>query len=255
MQLEVTVAYVRQSTLKQQSLDWQVDWAKAQCRERGWSYGCEYRELGGHSDDLSLAGRPRLREMLEDAKAGKFQRVVVWDRTRLARGPHLTALLEYLAACNIKVFIGDLPDAGDSTEVIIGVLQSMDKLFLKSLRKSTRQGLQRAREKGVRMKPPVGFKNSDDSTQLVIQPWSRDTGKMREMGMTPSAIDRVLRNVRLYDKDKGEHKATLDEFLSRQREGSSRRYAAAKARRDAEAHEFEVWLVEMRPAGSERASL
>lgn len=250
--VEVTVTYARQSTKAQQSVDWQCDWAKHLCEERTWDFGWAYREEGGsrHSDDLSLQGRPKLREMLEDARAGKFQRLVIWDRTRLARGEHLQMLLDYLAQCGIKVFIGDLPDAGDSTEMLIAILQAFDRHFLRALRKNTKRGLQAAREDGVRIgRVPAGFKLIDGKN-LELRPWARDRDEMRRRNMKSSAIARVERNVRLFDAGK------LEEFLKQQYEGSSVRYAEAKARRDASSHEFEVWLTSMRPArSSERASL
>lgn len=251
---EITVAYARQSTRKQQSVDWQITWAEKLCRDRGWTYGFAYREEGGarHSDDLSLKGRPQLRQMLEDARDRKFQRVVIWDRTRLARGEHLQMLLDYLQQCGVKVFIGDLPDAGDSTEILISILQALDRHFLRALRKNTKRGLQDAREKGVRIgRVPAGFKLIGGK-DLHLEIWARDREAMKARGMTPSAIARVERNVRLYDQ--GEQ--AFQDFLSKQYQGSSQRYAKAKERQDKESHEFEVWLISMRPArSSERASL
>lgn len=250
--VEVTVSYARQSTRKQQSVDWQCNWAEELCEKSHWEFGWAYREEGGarHSDDLSLEGRPKLREMLVDAKDGKFQRLVVWDRTRLARGDHLQMLLDYLARCGVKVFIGDLPDAGDSTEMLIAILQAFDRHFLRTLRKNTRQGLKDAKERGIRVgRVPSGFRLMDGK-KLELRPWARDRDEMQHRGMTPSAIARVERNVRLLDAGK------LEEFLAKQYENSSARYAEAKQRRDVSSHEFEVWLTENRPArSSERASL
>lgn len=249
---EATVAYVRQSTKQQQSIPWQITWAKETCQTKGWQYSGEYPEEGGHSDDLSLKGRPSLRQLLEDAKAKKFDRVLVWDRTRLARGRHLEMLIDYLGQCNVKVYMGDIADAagGDSAELLIGFLQSVDRYFLRSLRKNTKRGLKDARNKGIHIgRVPAGFRLIDDGRSMVEEPWARDEGAMTARGMSPSQVRRVRRNLALMDS------GNFAAFMAAQYEGSSRRYAEAKARRDQEAHDFEVWLVSMRPAESERASL
>lgn len=245
----ITVVYARKSTTQQQSVPWQVEWGRSICREKGWSYGWSYEESGGHSDDLSLQGRPQLRQMLEDARAGKFRRVVVWDRTRLARGEHLTMLIDYLNSVGVKVFLGDVPDVGDNTEILLDFLKTMDKHFLRALRKNTRRGLENAREKGHRIgRVPAGFRLVDKKT-LEIEPWARDIEEMAHLGMTPTQIRRVIRNIRFYDT------GGLEGFLAEQLEKSVRRYAEAKERRDKDAREFEMWLMSIRPLGSERASL
>jgi len=252
MGTETTVVYARMSTRKQQSDDWQIEWGKKVCKDRGWPYGGEYREPKGsrHSDDISFSGRPALRQLLEDAVTGKFFRVVVWDHSRIARGDNLLLVLDYLGLCHVKVHMGDVPDAGDSTELLISFFSGLDKYFLKQLRKNTKRGIQEAREKGKRMKPPVGFKNSDDSKRLIEELWARNENGMREMGFSASKIKRVKRNIRL--SDSGE----LEEFLSTQHEKASKRYKDAKARADNSNHEFELWLNKIRPArSSERVSL
>lgn len=252
---EVTVVYARQSTKQQQSIEWQIDWAKELCQTRGWEFGEAYEEKGGHSDDLSLDGRPSLRQMLKDAKAGKFYRMVAWDRTRLARGPQLQMLIDFLAQCGIRIYFGDISDdvGGDNAELLLGFLQAMDRQFLRTLRKNTKRGLEAAKSEGIRIgRVPAGFRLVDGKT-LTFEPWARDKYKMEARGMTPSAIRRVERNVRLWDKDNGQ--SALAEFLATQYLGSKQRYADLKAKRDASAHDFEVWLVANKPTKSERVSL
>src|SRR2546422_625801 len=247
MSVEVTVVYARMSTKKQQSDDWQVEWGRKVCKDRGWEWGGEYRDPKGarHSDDLSLTGRPALRQLLEDAKLGRFARVVVWDHSRIARGDNLTLVLDYLALCRVKVFMGDVQVAGDSTDLLISFFQGLDKYFLKQLRKNTKRGIEEARTtKGKRMKPPAGFRNSADSRSLVEESWARDENTMRAMRMNASAIKRVKRNISLYDSGK------LEEFLLAQHSKALIRYKDAKARADTANHEFEQWLNSMRPPRS-----
>lgn len=270
--MEGTAVYARQSTDKQQSVPWQVDWAKGIAADHKWSIttATEYREIGGHSDDLSIKGRPELRRALQDAKDGKFVRLMVWDRTRLARGEDLILLLDYFAKFGVKVYIGDLAaDHGDNTELIVEFLRVMDKHFLKTLRKNTRRGMQAAKEAGKHIgKPPLGFA-VDSGGRLVREQWAEELlgavedagmravqgsgrfvvprGKHKGKPLSLTGIRRVVRNLRADDV-----RGAVEESSAASRE----RYAKVKAIRDAEAHAFRMELLNrMGPKGSERASL
>jgi len=160
-------------------------------------------------------------------------------------------LIDYLAACGTKVYFGDLSDVigGDSADLLLSFLQGMDKYFLTTLRKNTIRGLTEAREKHHHLgRVPAGFRLVEKK-RLEVEPWARDVDAMRERKMTTSAIKRVQRNVDLFDHSR------LESFLKEQYESSFERYQNAKAKRDADAHAFEVELAKMRPVTSERASL
>jgi site-specific DNA recombinase len=82
------VIYTRVSTQEQAkedktSLEEQLGACKKICIERGWKIVCEYQDAGisGHL----LEERPGLQNLLADARAGKFDLVVVKDFDRLAR--------------------------------------------------------------------------------------------------------------------------------------------------------------------------
>ena len=266
---EITVVYARQSTKEQQSVDWQSDWAKGLANERGWNFAGGYLEVGGHSDDLSLDGRPQLRRLIKDAQNGGVRRIVVWDRTRLARGEDLILLLEAFAKFGVKVYIGDLAsEYGDNTELAVDFLRVMDKHFLKTLRKNTRKGMAVKKAEGVHVgRPPLGFRVTDDG-KVVVEPWAEEIklacaeqgiktvyesqrfvtprGKHAGKPLSLTGIKRVLRNVQADN---------VADAVASSSAASRERFQKVKSKRDQDAHGFRQWLRDLMGPQSDRASL
>lgn len=264
-----TAVYARMSTKEQQSVEWQVGWARELARDKGWRLVHEYQEKGGHSDDLSLKGRPQLRRLFEDCKAGRIYRVAVWDRTRLARGEDLILLLEAFSKFGVKVYIGDIAgEYGDNTELVIDFLRVFDKYFLRSLRKNTKRGMAAAREKGTHVgRPPIGFKINKDG-KVVVEEWAErlvaacdergakavceskqfvtPRGKYAGKPLSLTGIRRVVRNVRAFD---------VSEAVAASSKATKERYATMKRIRDEDAHEFRKEIRELMGPSSERVSV
>ena len=71
-----------QDTEQKVSLDEQVEDGRRYCEAKGYHVGEIYREVGpGWSRE-----RPELKQLIEDGRQGKFQRIVCWRLDRLARG-------------------------------------------------------------------------------------------------------------------------------------------------------------------------
>lgn len=260
--------YVRQS-LKEQSthsLSAQERWAVDLCGQKGWE-PVVYREDGGHGDDLA---RPRLREMLLHARDKRIVRVVVHERSRLARGRDLLLILDWLKAVGAGVVIGDVDVGSDNADVVLGVLSAVDAAYLKTIRTHTKKGLAEAREKGVVLgRRPVGFTYYRGG--LIPLPWAVEiadlgtspayaagrftveSGKHRGEPMSLSAIGRVARNVRLWREGR------LESFLQRQytdsTHGAKKRYRDARERQALATRDFEIWMKQNLPLVIDRVSL
>src|ERR687891_468834 len=95
------VAYIRVSDSSQvdgHSLDAQERLFHELCRNRSWVPGRTYREEGKSAHSDSIAKRPVLRQLLDDASKGQFDVVVVHTLDRWAR--NLKVLLESVAILN-----------------------------------------------------------------------------------------------------------------------------------------------------------
>ena len=93
------VAYVRVSSLSQvdgHSLDAQARLFNEICTKRGWTPGTVYREEGASAHSESIKKRPVFRQLMEDAKKGEFDIVVVHTLDRWSRNLRVT--LESLAS-------------------------------------------------------------------------------------------------------------------------------------------------------------
>ena len=92
------VAYLRVSSLSQvdgHSLDAQERLFYELCRTRGWISVSVYREEGASAHSESIKKRPAFRQLMEDAKKGEFDIVVVHTLDRWSR--NLKVTLESLA--------------------------------------------------------------------------------------------------------------------------------------------------------------
>ena len=101
------VAYIRVSSLSQvegHSLDAQERLFKNLCKNRGWEPVRTYREEGKSAHVEAISRRPVFRQLLEDAKRGDFDAVVVHTLDRWSRNQKVTLeTLGYLAKSNVSL--------------------------------------------------------------------------------------------------------------------------------------------------------
>jgi len=101
------VAYIRVSSLSQvegHSLDAQERLFKNLCKNRDWEIIRIYREEGKSAHVEAIARRPVFRQLLEDARRGDFDAVVVHTLDRWSRNQRVTLeTLGYLAKSNVSL--------------------------------------------------------------------------------------------------------------------------------------------------------
>jgi DNA invertase Pin-like site-specific DNA recombinase len=81
----ISAVYARTALADQRVLAWQIGYCTAYCRSRGWMRVLTYADNG--CPDSKLSGRWQLIQLMEDAKAGLVERLVVEDMQRLAKLP------------------------------------------------------------------------------------------------------------------------------------------------------------------------
>ena len=115
-QKAVTAAtYIRMSTTKQDaSPERQRREIAAFLKRQGYEAVAEYADLGRSGDDTTK--RPQFRKMMVDAAAGFFDRIIVWDNSRLGRFDSLEA----------GRWFAPLRDAGVTVESVTGGVADWD---------------------------------------------------------------------------------------------------------------------------------
>jgi site-specific DNA recombinase len=102
----ISAVYARTAVSDPRDLAWQVGRCKAFCRSRGWMRVAVYADDG--CSGVQLAERSQLARLLDDARAGLIDRVVVEDMQRLARSPfQLNWLVEKFRECGVAIYIVD----------------------------------------------------------------------------------------------------------------------------------------------------
>ena len=97
--MNATAIYVRISTLNQRT-DSQEQELKRYCRQRGWNNPTI------HEDKVSgaVTSRPQLEKLMQDMRAGKVARLVVFKLDRLGRSlTHLALILDEMNRLNVPL--------------------------------------------------------------------------------------------------------------------------------------------------------
>src|SRR6185437_14848637 len=145
--------YARVSTFDQ-NVSMQIADLRKLAAQRGFSIFREYVDEGQSGGKTS---RPMLDEMLNDAKRGRFQIVLVWKLDRLGRSSsHLISLLEDFKAWRVQLIsFGEGLDftstAGKLFYTLLGAFAEFER---DTIRERVRAGLRHARARGKTLGRP-----------------------------------------------------------------------------------------------------
>jgi site-specific DNA recombinase len=189
------------------SLPEQERMAKACIESKGWSYVGTYEDNGYTGRNTN---RPALQRMLEDAKLGKVDAIVIFKLDRLSRRQRDTIdIIEEVLLKN-DVDLVSLRETLDTTtpwgRAMIGVLSSFNQLESENIAQRTAMGrYATAREGGYAGgKPPLGYKAVDG--KLIVVPEEAEIVRLvfelRSQGGTLMGITKEL-NDRGYRSKKG----------------------------------------------------
>ncbi len=171
--------YCRVSTADQ-STSMQLRDLRKLANVRGFEIVKEYADEGQSG---SKSTRPALDKMLEDARRGKFQVILVWRLDRLGRSlVHLLRLLEDFKSWNVQlVSFSEALDFGSSTgKLFYQLLGAFSEFERETIRERTRAGLRNARARGV----TLGRK--------PVQVDSAEVYRLRATGESFRSISKIL---------------------------------------------------------------
>lgn len=94
-----------QATNEKASIPEQIKWAKEEASLRGWTFVGEYIEPGV-TGDTDISKRPKLSSLIEDSKQNKFDVVMAYYSSRIAREPDIgLKVCRLLGENKVQVFI------------------------------------------------------------------------------------------------------------------------------------------------------
>ncbi|MBL8561276.1 MAG: recombinase family protein [Gemmobacter sp.] len=173
--------YARVST-GGQFLENQLRELRAVSERAGWAIAAEYVDTASGA----TAKRPGLAQMLADAARRKFDTILVWDVSRLARSLRdLVVTFETLRALKIDLVIHQ---SGIDTQTPAGIaMMQMSGVFAQFERamivERTKAGMARARARGAQ----IGGKPTGDGTVAAIR-------SLRASGLS---MDRIARDLKI----------------------------------------------------------
>ena len=157
MKTQKVAIYVRVST-SGQTVENQERELLAHCQRQGWQVFKVYRDEGFSG---AVADRPALKEMMNDARLGRFNLLVVWKIDRLARSiSHLLEVLTELKGLGIG-FVSLTEAINTETaqgRMIANFLGSIAEFERELVVERVKSGMARAAAAGVRIgRPRAGF--------------------------------------------------------------------------------------------------
>ncbi len=180
--------YARCST-QEQSVALQVDGLRAYATARGFEVVGEYVDEGVSG---ARAKRPALDRLLDEARRGRVDAVLVWKLDRLGRSlHHLLTILGELDELGVR-FVS-LDDAIDTSTAAGRLFMQMRGAFaeyeLAQVRERTRAGVAAARRRGRRLGRPRAYLNVDRARHLLAQGRSL-ASVAREFGVSRRTLRR-----------------------------------------------------------------
>jgi DNA invertase Pin-like site-specific DNA recombinase len=150
-----TAVYIRVSTLEQRT-DSQDQELKRYCRQRGW------KNLSFYVDKICGAKttRPELERMMQDIRAGKIERLLVYKLDRLGRSlTHLALILDELNRLNVPLIASsqgiDTSNDNPAGRLQLGVLMAVAEFERGIIRERVNAGISAAKTRGVRFGRPA----------------------------------------------------------------------------------------------------
>ena len=177
-------AYIRVSTDKQ-STDSQLVAIKDAIQRSG-DVLVQVYEDHAISGGKCRQDRPALDSMLKDAGAGKFDKVGVWDVTRLGRSlPDLIATLNELQKSNVDLqFLqNDLDTSTAGGRLIFQIFGASGEFERSLIRERVKAGLENAKKQGKKLGRPSTMNESTKAAIIEL--------KKKSMGV--KAIAKILK--------------------------------------------------------------
>lgn len=153
--------YARVSTTKDQDPDVQLRQLRVFVEQRGWGVAGEYVDVGVSG---AKASRPQLDRLLADARAQKFDVLVVWKLDRLFRSlKHLVSTLDLLKELGVG-FVSTTEQMDVTTaagRMVMSVIGAMAEFERALCCERIKAGVAKARAVGKRIGRPQRWSRED----------------------------------------------------------------------------------------------
>src|ERR1700739_1152768 len=178
--------YARVST-KDQSCELQVRDLRAYCAPRGFDLVREYVDVGQSGAKDS---RPRLNELMADARKRKLDAIIVWRFDRFARSTkHLLLALEEFRSLGIQ-FISYQENIDTSSPVgqaLFTMVSAVAQLERDLIRERVTAGIRNAKSKGKRLGRPTLI--ADPSAIIRLRKEGNSYREIASMlGVSPATV-------------------------------------------------------------------
>ncbi len=160
------------------SLDEQEDRLKKLCEFKDYEIYKVYREEGVSAKDTN---RPKFKEMIQDMKDGKINKIIVYKLDRLTRSiqdlENICKMLEEYN-CDLESVAEEINTGNANGKFFIRMLTILAQLEIERTSERTKFGLIGAAKKGhISGQPALGYTKKDKSKKLVIDELEADTVK------------------------------------------------------------------------------
>ena len=187
-----TAVYIRVSTEGQRT-DSQEREVKRHCQLRGWKSPVTY------TDKISgaKASRPELDRLMQDMRAGRIERLVVYKLDRLGRSlTHLALILDEMNRLRVPLIASsqgiDTSTDNPAGKLQLGVLMAVAEFERGIIRERVNAGLSAAKARGVTLGRPSTL---CDRSAEVLKLKKQGLGLRaiaRELKMAPSSVHKAL---------------------------------------------------------------
>lgn len=184
--------YIRVSTEGQRTDSQEVE-LKRYCRQRGWKNPAVYTDkISG-----SKMSRPQLDQLMQDMRAGKVERLIVYKLDRLGRSlTHLALILDELNRLNVPLIASSqgIDTSADSPagRLQLGVLVAVAEFERGIIRERVNAGLSAARLRGVQLGRPKTINGRAAEVRKLKRKGLGLRAIARELKMPPSSVHKAL---------------------------------------------------------------
>ncbi len=187
-----TAVYIRVSTQEQRT-DSQDQELKRYCRQRGW------KNLSIYVDKICGAktSRPELERLMQDIRAGKIERLLVFKLDRLGRSlTHLALILDELNRLNVPLIASsqgiDTSNDNPAGRLQLGVLMAVAEFERGIIKERVNAGIAAAKTRGVKFGRPQTINGRAAEVRKLKAKGLGLRAIGRELGMPVSSVHKAL---------------------------------------------------------------
>lgn len=176
----------------------------APMRELAAARNWEVVEYADHASAADLRGRREWRRLLEDARRGRIDLVVVWKLDRFARSA-LDALqwLQQLdsAGVGLKILTQEIDTTTSAGRLVFTVLAAVAEMERELIRERVKAGMDRARTQGRRIGRPARSRPPEAHPLWPVVVEGLQAGHLtraeaaRKLAVRRSTLDQALRSL------------------------------------------------------------